>query len=166
MTNLPAKAPSESAITLSVLMGPNDANGMGNVHGGVIMRLVDEAGALASMRHARCPVVTVRLDSMTFIEPVLVGDLLSLHAMVNWVGRTSIEVGVRVEAENPMTGKRSHTNSAYAVYVALNEQGRPQQVSPLTVETEEEQRRWDDARLRQEHRLQQKRAKLTERAPT
>jgi acyl-CoA hydrolase len=166
MTELPAKAPSESAITLSVLMGPNDANGMGNVHGGVIMRLVDEAGALAAMRHARCPVVTVRLDSMTFIEPVLVGDLLSLHAMVNWVGRTSIEVGVRVEAENPLSGKLSHTNSAYAVYVALNEQGRPQQVAPLTVETEEEQRRWNDARLRQEHRLEQKRTKLREQAPT
>lgn len=156
------KRPEESAVTLSILMGPNDANLMGNVHGGVIMRLVDEAGALAAMRHARCPVVTVRLDSMTFLEPVLMGDLLQLKAMVNWVGRTSIEVGVRVEAENPLTGAHSHTNSAYAVYVALGEGGRPTEVPPLLAETEEAQRRWEAAERRREVRLQQKAQKLQE----
>ncbi len=160
MDELPSRPPSQSAVTLSVLMSPNDANHMGNVHGGAIMRLVDEAGALAAMRHAHCRVVTVRLDSMTFLEPVLVGDLLQLKAMVNWVGHTSIEVGVRVEAENPLTGERQHTNSAYAVYVALNEQGRPQRVPSLDLHTEEEQRRWREALTRQEQRLKQKHDKI------
>ncbi len=126
------------------------------------MRLVDEAGALAAMRHARRSVVTVRLDSMSFLEPVLVGDLLQLKATVNWVGRTSIEVGVRVEAENPITGAHTHTNSAYAVYVALGEQGRPQEVCPLLLETDEEKRRWSEAETRREHRLQQKEEKAQE----
>ena len=116
------KRPSESAVTLAHLMGPNDANAAGNVHGGVILRLVDEAGALAAIRHSRCNVVTVRLDSMTFIEPVYVGDYVTFKAMLNWVGHTSMEVGVRVEAENPLTGEISHTNSAYAVYVALDQE--------------------------------------------
>ena len=156
MSDVESKAPSESAVTLSVLMGPGDANAMGNVHGGSIMRLVDEAGALAAMRHARCIVVTVRLDSMTFLEPVFVGDLLQLKAMVNWVGRTSIEVGIRVEAENPLTGARTHTNSAYAVYVALDERGRPRPVPQLTLETDEEQRRWQEAEMRQANRLEQR----------
>ncbi len=150
------KRPSDSVVALSVLMGPNDANAMGNVHGGAIMRLVDEAGALAAMRHARCPVVTVRLDSMTFLEPVLVGYLLQLRAMVNWVGHTSIEVGIRVEAENPLTGEGIHTNSAYAVYVALDEQGQPKEVPPLRIESPEERRRWQEAQARREHRLQQR----------
>ncbi len=154
----PGKSPTQSRVELSVLMGPNDANTMGNVHGGAIMRLVDEAGALAAMRHARCPVVTVRLDSMTFLEPVLVGYLLQLKAMVNWVGHSSIEVGIRVEAENPLTGEGIHTNSAYAVYVALDAQGRPVEVPPLHVETEEEQRRWAEATARRENRLRQKQA--------
>lgn len=155
---LEAKSPADSSISLTVLMGPNDANMMGNVHGGVIMRLVDEAGALAAMRHARRPVVTVRLDSMTFLEPVRIGYLLQLRARVNWVGRSSLEVGVRVETENPLTGAALHTNSAYAVYVALDEQGQPTQVPPLHIETEEEQRRWEAAQQRRELRLQQRQA--------
>lgn len=149
------KSPASSSVTLSLLMGPTQANILGNVHGGVIMRLVDEAGALAAVRHARSPVVTVRLDSMTFLEPVYVGDLLTLKAMVNWVGRTSIEVGVRVEAENPMTGQRTHTNSAYAVYVAIDPQGRPKVVPPLLLESDDEKRRWEEGQARREHRLQQ-----------
>ncbi|HBY92969.1 MAG: acyl-CoA thioesterase [Ardenticatenaceae bacterium] len=151
------KRPSESAVTLSHLMGPSDANATGNVHGGVIMRLVDEAGGLAAIRHSRRNCVTVRLDSMTFIEPVFVGDFVTFKAQVNWVGRTSMEVGVRVEAENPITGEITHTNSAYAVYVALDEKGRPVPVPPLILETEEEHRRWQAAELRQEHRLAQRR---------
>jgi uncharacterized protein (TIGR00369 family) len=165
MTESEGKSPSESAVTLSLLMGRNEANIMGNVHGGAIMRLVDEAGALAAMRHASCNVVTVRLDSMTFIEPVFVGDLLQLKAMVNWVGRTSIEVGVRVEAENPLTGERTHTNSAYAVYVALDEHGRPQTVTPLILATEEEKRRWQEAEARQANRLQQRKEKRQQQQP-
>ncbi|MGH2544923.1 MAG: acyl-CoA thioesterase, partial [Ardenticatenaceae bacterium] len=148
----------DSAVELSVLMGLGDANLMGNVHGGAIMKLVDEAGALAAMRHARCPVVTVRIDSMTFLEPVLVGYLLQLKAMVNWVGRTSLEVGVRVEAENPLTGEGTHTNSAYAVYVALDGSGRPTQVPPLLIESAEERRRWEQAQERRANRLRQREA--------
>lgn len=154
---LPGKRPSESAVTLSHLMGPGDANAIGNVHGGVILRFVDEAGGLAAIRHSRRPCVTVRLDSMTFIEPVYVGDFVTFKAQLNWVGRTSMEVGVRVEAENPITGEITHTNSAYAVYVALDENGRPTPVPLLILETEEERRRWREAEQRQEHRLAQRR---------
>jgi len=111
------------------------------------------------MKPARSPVVTVRLDSMTFLEPIYVGDLVIVKAMVNWVGRTSMEVGIRVEAENPVTGQRTHTNSAYAVYVALDDQGRPKPVPPLILETEEEKRRWREAEERQQIRLSQRRAK-------
>lgn len=154
---IPGKRPMESAVTLSHLMGPSDANATGNVHGGVILRLVDEAGGLAAIRHSRRNCVTVRLDSMTFIEPVYVGDFVTFKAKVNWVGRTSVEVGVRVEAENPISGETTHTNSAYAVYVALDENGRPVAVPPLVLETEEERRRWAEAEQRQQHRLAQRR---------
>ncbi|MGB0388731.1 MAG: acyl-CoA thioesterase [Ardenticatenaceae bacterium] len=158
-----AKSAECSRVVLSLLMGPNDANAMGNVHGGSIMRLVDEAGALAAVRHARSRVVTVQLDSMSFLEPVYVGDLLTLTAMVNWVGRTSIEVGVRVEAEDPVSGARTHTNSAYAVYVAIDRHGRSQPVPPLRIESEEQQRRWDRALARREQRLKHKRQAEEER---
>lgn len=150
------KRPSDSAITIARQMIPSDANPLGIVHGGEILKMVDEAGGLAAMRHARCPVVTVRLDSMTFLEPIYVGDLVIVKAMVNWVGRTSMEVGIRVEAENPVTGVRTHTNSAFAVYVALDEEGRPKPVPPLILETEEEKRRWAEAEERQRHRLAQR----------
>jgi uncharacterized protein (TIGR00369 family) len=160
--SLAGKRPTESAIKLAVLMGPGDANALGNVHGGAIMKLIDEAGALAAMRHSHCPAVTVRLDSITFLEPVLVGYLLQLKAMVNWVGRTSMEVGIYVEAENPLTGEGTHTNSAFAVYVALDQNGRPKEVPPLIIETEEERQRWEAAELRREARLKQKLAKQQE----
>ena len=152
--DLPKKRPSDSEIELAQLMGPNDANAMGNVHGGVIMRLVDEAGALAAMRHAGKLVVTVRIDSMTFLEPVRVGYLLQLRARVNWVGSTSLEVGVRVEAENPLTGEGIHTNSAYAVYVALDQDGRPAPVPGLILENDVQRRRWEEAEARRAIRLQ------------
>ncbi len=159
------KRPSESAVVISRLMNPSDANPLGIVHGGEILKMVDEAGGLAAMRHARSPVVTVRLDSMTFLEPIYVGDLVIVKAMVNWVGRTSMEVGIRVEAQNPITGERTHTNSAYAVYVALDDQGRPKPVPPLVLETEEEKRRWREAEERQKIRLAQ-RKRRQERIPS
>ncbi|NPA90321.1 MAG: acyl-CoA thioesterase, partial [Chloroflexi bacterium] len=157
MTPLQGKRPAESNTILSRMMNPSDANPLGIVHGGEILKMVDEAGGLAAMRHAGSPVVTVRLDSMTFLEPIYVGNLVIVKAMVNWVGRTSMEVGIRVEAEDPMTGERTHTNSAYAVYVALDEQGRPRPVPPLIIETEEERRRWEAAEERQRIRLAQAR---------
>lgn len=150
---LPAKCSSESQVILSQQMMPSDANPLGNVHGGYIMKLVDEAGGLAAMRHARRPVVTIAMDSMTFLSPVKVGHLLTLRSSVNWVGRSSIEVGVRVEAENPVTGEITHTNSAFAVFVALDDAGKPTSVPPLVLETEEDRRRWAEAESRQELRL-------------
>ncbi len=153
---LPAKCASDSQVTLSQQMMPSDANPLGNVHGGYIMKLVDEAGGLAAMRHARRPVVTVTVDSMSFLSPVKVGHVVTLRSSVNWVGRTAIEVGVRVEAENPITGEITHTNSAFAVYVALADDGRPCPVPPLILETEDEKRRWTEGAKRQERRLAKK----------
>lgn len=117
------------------------------------MKLVDEAGGLAAIRFARKPAVTVALDSMTFLSPVRVGNVLTMHASVNWVGKSSIEVGVRVEAENPVTGEITHTNTAYLVYVAVDENGKPSTVPPLILETAEEKRRWEEADARQKNRL-------------
>lgn len=150
----PAKRATASQLTLSHQTLPADANPLGDVHGGIIMKLVDEAGGLCAIRHARRPTVTVAIDSMTFLSPVRVGDLLTMRATVNWVGRSSIEVGIRVEAENPITGDITHTNSAYAVYVALDERGRPTSAPPLILETEEERRHWEEAEARQQLRLE------------
>jgi acyl-CoA hydrolase len=150
----------ESQVTLAAGMNPADANPLGDVHGGTIMKLVDEAGGLCAIRHARRPTVTVTMDSMSFLSPVKVGDLVTLRASINWIGRTSIEVGIRVEAENVMTGRVSHTNSAYAVYVALDENGRPTPVPPLIVDSDEQRRRWDEGARRQEHRLARSHRKL------
>jgi acyl-CoA hydrolase len=155
-----AKCSSDSEVTLSQQMMPSDANPLGNVHGGYIMKLADEAGGLAAMRHARRPVVTVAMDSMSFLSPVRVGHLLTLRARVNWVGKSSIEVGVRVEAENPVTGEIMHTNSAFAVFVAMDESGRPTTVPPLILETDEDRRRWEEGEGRQQLRLQRWRKKV------
>lgn len=152
---LAAKAAADSQVRLAVLMNPEDANSLGDVHGGVIMKLVDEAGALAAMKHARHVVVTVAMDSITFLSPVHVGNLVTLNASVNYVGRTSMEVGIRVEAENVLTGEVTHTNSAYAVYVALDAHGRATPVPPLKLRMEDERRRWAEGEARQAHRLEQ-----------
>ncbi len=162
-TKRDGKRPSDSNTILSRMMNPSDANPLGIVHGGEILKMVDEAGGLAAMRHAGSAVVTVRLDSMTFLEPIYVGDLVVVKAMVNWVGHTSMEVGIRVEAENPISGERTHTNSAYAVYVALDETGHPRAVPPLILETPEEKRRWQEAEERQRIRLAQRQQKLRQR---
>ncbi len=151
---LAGKRASESQMELSQQMMPSDANPLGNVHGGHIMKLIDEAGALTAMRHARRPVVTITMDSVSFLSPVRVGHLLTLRGSVNWVGTTALEVGVRVEAENPITGEITHTNSAYAVYVALDDLGKPCSVPPLILENDEDRRRWDEAEARQQIRLQ------------
>ncbi len=143
----------DSQLTLAVAMNPADANPLGDVHGGVVMKLVDEAGGLCAIRHARRPTATIAMDSMTFLSPVRVGDLVTFLASINWVGRTSIEVGIRVEAENVLTGQVTHTNSAYAVYVALDDEGKPMAVPPLILETDEERRHWQEGAYRQEHRL-------------
>jgi uncharacterized protein (TIGR00369 family) len=158
-SQLPGKSAAESQMTLSQQMMPSDANPLGNVHGGHIMKLIDEAGALAAMRHAHRPVVTITMDSVSFLSPVRVGHLVTLRGSVNWVGKTALEVGVRVEAENPITGELTHTNSAYAVYVALDDRGKPCSVPPLILETEEDRRRWEEAETRQQIRLQRTKKK-------
>ena len=151
-----SKTVSASRITLSQLMHPEHANVLGNVHGGWVMKLVDEAGALACMRHAQRKVVTVAIDSMTFRQPIRIGDLVILNAEVSYVGRTSMEAEVHVIAENPITGERTYTNTAYLVYVALDDYGRPTTVPPLKAETEDEKGRMEKAQERQERRLKNK----------
>ena len=153
---LKPKPISASRVTLSQLMHPEHANLLGNVHGGWIMKLADEAGALACMRHAQKKVVTVAIDSMTFRQPIKLGDLVILHAEVTYSGRTSMEAAVEVIAENPLTGERTHTNTAYLVYVALDNKGRPTLVPPVKAETEEDRRKMEQAQERQERRLMQK----------
>lgn len=148
----------DSQITLNQLMLPYHTNPMGSIHGGEIMRLVDETGGLCAIRHAQRLVVTLAIDSMTFHSPVHVGDLVSFSASLNWVGRSSMEVGVRVTAENPLTGELTHTNSAFVVYIALDDTGRPTEVPRLILETEEERRRWAEAEVRQKRRLDRQRA--------
>lgn len=151
-----AKTPSVSSVTLSRLMGPQDANGLGNVHGGVIMKMVDEAGALAAMRHAGGPVVTVRMDSMTFRKPIYVGQLVTIDAELTYAGRTSMEVRVEVRAENPfIAGDTTNTNLAYVVFVAIDGTGRPTDVPPLQPETDIQRFRMEQAQQRQAFRKQQ-----------
>ena len=148
-----AKSVSASRISIAQLMQPEHANNLGNVHGGWIMKLVDEAGALACMRHAGRRVVTVAIDSMVFRQPIRIGDLVILNAEVTYVGHTSVEVEVQVQAENPITGDRTHTNTAYLVYVALDDAGRPTAVPAIKAETEAERLKLAAGRERQERRL-------------
>jgi len=142
-----------SRVYLSQLMQPEHANNHGNVHGGWIMKLVDEAGALACMRHAQTRVVTVVVDSLVFREPIKIGDLVTFTAEVTYTGRTSMEAEVQVTAENPITGERTHTNTAYLVYVGLNDNNLPTAIPQLVLETEEDKERYEQAKLRQQRRI-------------
>jgi uncharacterized protein (TIGR00369 family) len=151
-------------VTLTQLMELTDANIAGNVHGGVIMRLVDTCGALSAIRHAGGLAVTVAIDEMSFLEPVHIGELLVLRSSVTDVGHTSMEVGVRVEAHDPVSGRKAHANSAYLVFVAVDQQGHPRGVPPLLVETDVEKRRQREARLRRLARLAHKEAVKADRA--
>ncbi len=154
--SLSSKPMRASRVTLSQFMQPEHANSLGNVHGGWIMKMVDECGALACMRHARQRVATVAIDRMTFRQPIKVGELVTLTAQVTYTGRTSIEAEVYVEAENPISGERTHTNTAYVVYVALDETGRPTPVPAIFAETPEEQEKLEAGKKRQQQRLEQK----------
>jgi uncharacterized protein (TIGR00369 family) len=150
---LPGKKVSDSRVVLAQLMQPVHANNHGNVHGGEIMRLVDEAGALACMRHAGHRVVTVAVDRMTFRQPIHLGDLVTLTAEVSYVGSTSLEAEVVVSAENPVTGECVYTNVAYLVYVALNSDDNPVKVPPLIPEDEDQRERMEEGKARQAYRL-------------
>ncbi len=153
MTERTKKTPAQSRLSLHHLMLPEHANALGNVHGGMIMRWVDEAGAICAMRHAHAPCVTVAIDSMTFRQPVHVGELLSCTGTVSWVGKSSIEVEVHVHAENAVTGELTHTNSAFIVYVAIDAAGRPLTVPELELNTDEERLRFAEGAERQRARL-------------
>jgi acyl-CoA hydrolase len=137
-------------------MGIQDANSAGFVHGGTVMKMCDEAAGIAAVKHSRCRVVTAAIDRMTFLHPVHVGQLLTCRASVNAVWHTSMEVGVRVEAESPRTGEVRHTSTAYLTMVALDDEGRPMTVPPLAVETNDEQRRQREAELRRQNRLNER----------
>ena len=146
----------ESSVIIAQVMIPQDANPAGNVHGGVIMKLIDTAAAVVASRHARGNTVTASIDRLDFHHAVYVGDLLFFKGSLNMVGRTSMEVGVRVEAENIFTGEIRHTASAYLTFVALDKEGRPHEVPPLIIETEDEIRRNREAKTRREARLAEK----------
>ncbi len=151
-----AKPVSQSRSQIVHWMGLADANSAGSVHGGTVMKLCDEAAGLAAIKHSRSRVVTAGMDRMDFIVPIRVGQLVTFSATVNAAWRTSMEVGVRVESENPRTGEVRHTNTAYLTMVALSEDGKPTPVAPLIAETPTEVRRMREAELRRANRLQER----------
>ncbi len=160
MTRTPDATPRpvrDSQATMTELMMPHMANNLGNVFGGVILSLVDRVAAVAAIRHAGGPCVTVSIDHVDFREPIHVGELVVARASVNYVGRTSMEVGVRVEAEQIATRQRRHTNSCYLTFVAIDEHERPRPVVPVVPETDEERRRYEAAGARRRQRMQRPR---------
>ena len=148
----------ESKVTLARVMGVMDANNYGDVHGGVIMRAVDEAGAVAAVRHSNGPAVTAFMDQMAFLEPVKLGDLLTTQAQVNWTGRTSMEVGVRVTVQRMGVEGEIHVSSAHLVFVAIDDQGRPRSVPPVLPQTERDRMRFQEAEIRRATRLERREA--------
>jgi acyl-CoA hydrolase len=151
-----SKTVKESQHESSQLMMPQDANNLGHVFGGVVLSMMDKTAAIAAIRHCRLPVVTASIDRVDFREPIHLGDLLIMKASVNFVGRTSLEVGVRVEAEDLLTGRRRHTNSCYLTFVAVDKHGHPVEVPLLEPETAEEKRRCQAAERRRKRRLEEK----------
>jgi acyl-CoA hydrolase len=156
--DLTPKPVAASQVTLVQLMEITDANVAGIAHGGSIMKLVDTAAGLAATKHCGGLVVTVSMDQMSFLARVRIGNTVTAQASVNDVGETSIEVGVRVEAENVMTGERWHASSAYLVFVAIDDEGKPRRVPPVIAETPTQQRRQREAKMRRSARLAHKQA--------
>ncbi len=150
-----ALPPSHARTSLSLLADQQHVNLLGNVHGGVVMRLVDSTAGAVAQRHSGGPAVTAAMDEMAFLRPVHVGDILRAQAQVNWAGKSSMEIGVRVETEpwNEAVPEPLHVASAYLVFVAIDEQGRPREVPTLVPETEVERRRLREAEIRRAHRL-------------
>lgn len=148
MVALRPKKPSESSITTARLMMPTDANVLGNVFGGAIMRYMDEIAAIVAWRHAGKNSVTASIDRMNFYAPVYVGNLLILKAAVNYVGNTSMEIGVRIEAQDPTSKKSTHTGSCYLTYVAIDKKGRPTEIPKLILTTADEKKRFQQALAR------------------
>jgi acyl-CoA hydrolase len=155
------KTVSTSAVQMAQVMFPPDANQAGNVHGGSIMKLIDTAAGIVAMRHCRTNIVTASMDRLDFYEPVFIGELVILRASINYVGSTSMEVGVRVESENLLTGTVRHTNSAYLTMVSLDEERRPTVVPAITPETNEEKRRYGDGEARAHRRRELRKKRST-----
>jgi acyl-CoA hydrolase len=145
--------PSESRATLALWMGPQEANVAGFVHGGIVMKLCDEAAGLAAVKHSRQRIVTAAIDRVTFLVPIHIGELVTFAASVNAVWHTSMEVGVRVDAENPLTGERRHTNTAFLTIVAVDIAGQPVAAPPLVLADAEAERRAQEAEIRRANRL-------------
>ena len=147
-----AHSPDESASEISELMMPGDVNNLGHVFGGVLLSMVDRAAAVTAMRHARQPCVTVSINQVDFKESIYTGEFVTCSARVHYVGRTSMEIGVRVVAEHLITGRRRHTNDCFLTFVAIGENGRPAPVPGLTLITDEDKERFEDGRRRRENR--------------
>ncbi len=156
-SQLAARTVTETAQTVTLFTQPEHSNSLGNVHGGVVLKLCDECGGIIAARHARHPAVTVTVDSVNFHRPVVLGQLLLAHGRITWVGRTSMEVELRVETENLLTGEVTHTNSAYFVYVALDADRRPTPVPPLQLQSDAERQRFAEGEARQAARLARQR---------
>ncbi len=146
------RSPDDSASEISELMMPGDVNNLGHVFGGVVLSMVDRAAAVTAMRHARQPCVTVSIDQVDFKEPIYTGEFVTCSARVNYVGRTSMEIGVRVVAEHPISGRRRHTNDCLLTFVAIDENSRPAPVPGLELITDEDKERFEDGKLRRENR--------------
>jgi acyl-CoA hydrolase len=162
MTRRPSKTVKESQHESSEIMMPGHANNLGHVFGGVVLAMMDKTAAVAAIRHARCTCVTASIDRVDFREPIHLGDLVVMHASVNYVGRTSMEIGVRVEAEDLLSGKRRHTNSCYLTFVAVDADGRPVEVPDIVPESPDEQRRYRAAVERRRRRLEERQAEASE----
>jgi acyl-CoA hydrolase len=148
-----AKPAKNSAVIMTEIVLPTHANALGSIFGGQVMSWIDIAGAIAAGRHARKVVVTASIDALHFVAPIKVGHVVHIKAMVNFASKTSMEVGVRVDSENPVTGEVHHTAKAYLTFVALDEHGKPTPVPPLLAETAEEKRRYEEAKKRREARV-------------
>lgn len=149
-----AKSPRDSAVTMTEIVLPSHANALGTIFGGRIMSWIDIGAAIAAGRHARRVVVTASIDALHFVAPVKVGHVVHIQAMVNYAGRTSMEVGVRVDSENPITGERHHTSTAYLTFVALDDHGKPSLVPAISAETPDEKRRYEQAQIRRKSRME------------
>jgi len=150
----PAKTVSESQIIMTEMVLPSDTNALGTIFGGKVVSLIDIAAAMAAGKHARSVVVTASIDALHFVAPVKLGEYVHIKASVNYAGRTSVEVGVRVDKENPLTGEMKHTATAYLTFVALDSDGKPRLVPPITPVTDDERRRFEAAKIRREARVQ------------
>lgn len=150
---LPGKPPNESSVTMTEIVLPSDANALGTIFGGKVMAWIDIAAAIAAQRHARRIVVTASIDALNFLAPVKVGQVVHIRAIVNFAARTSMEVGVRVDSENMITGELVHTSTAYTTFVALDDHGRPTPVPPVLPQTPDEKRRFEAAKRRREVRI-------------